>query len=256
MSSYHYSERIRYGGIQDHRITRAVQRLILINAAVFAIQLLLNIPFGYRGLVPPPGGLIIDYLSFQPVSFLHGLLWQPLTYMFLHAGLLHLFFNMLWLYFFGPDVEHALGTRQFVLFYFLCGAVGVMATFIPLFIYGRDVSVVGASGAVMGVLIGFAIVNPHRQFFIFPLPVPITAKWLVAIVIVINLLNADSGGTMSVATHFGGMAVAYVYMKFIPYWRERRRAWWRGRRQGRGKHKNSIGDDVDNIFRFDKHRRD
>jgi len=250
MSNYYQSEQYRFGGY-DYRITRAVQRLILINIAVYAIQLLLDVPFAELGW--PPGGLIARLLSFQPLSFVFGMVWQPLTYMFLHANLMHLFFNMLWLFFFGPDVERALGTRQFVVFYLLCGALGVMATFVPLVIYGEMVSVVGASGAVMGTLIAFAIVNPHRTFFMFPLPVPITARWLVAIVIVLNLLNAGPGSHTSVSTHFGGMAVGYAYMKLIPYWRGWQRSFRRQRRP-KGK-KDSTGEHVDNIFRFDNHRR-
>jgi len=259
MSSYYYTEQKTYGGY-DYRITRAVQRLILLNAAVFAGQLLLDVPFGGVGAFAPPGGLIAQILSFQPVSFLVGMVWQPLTYMFLHANLMHLFFNMLWLYFFGPDVERVLGTRQFTLFYFLCGALGVMATFVPLslqfalpFLQARYVSVIGASGAVMGVLIAFAMVNPHRQFFMFPIPVPINARMLVAIVIGINLLNAAPGSPTSVATHFGGMAVGYAYMKFIPFFRDRQRVYWQSRRQSRKK--DTTGEHVDNIFRLDKHKR-
>ena len=97
MSSYYYAEQRMYGGY-DHRITRAAQHLILINSAVLVAQLLLDVPFG-AGM--PPGGLIAELLAFQPVSFLGGLVWQPLTYMFLHGNLMHLFFNMLWLYFFA-----------------------------------------------------------------------------------------------------------------------------------------------------------
>lgn len=264
MSSHYYTEQAGSGGF-DHRITRAVQRLILLNAAVFAGQLLLDVPFGGMGPFAPPGGLIAQILSFQPVSFLAGMVWQPLTYMFLHANLMHLFFNMLWLYFFGPDVERVLGTRQFTLFYLLCGALGVMATFVPLavqfalpFVQARYVSVVGASGAVMGLLIAFAMVNPHRQFFMFPIPVPINARMLVAIVIVINLLNAGPGSPTSVATHFGGMAIGYAYMKFIPFFRDRQRIYWQKRRAGGGRKtrkKDSTGEHVDNIFRFDKRKR-
>jgi membrane associated rhomboid family serine protease len=259
MSSYYSTEQAGYGG-QDYRITRAVQRLILLNAAVFAGQLLLDVPFGAADASGPPGGLIALVLSFQPLSFLTGMVWQPLTYMFLHANLMHLFFNMLWLYFFGPDVERVLGTRQFTLFYFLCGALGVMATLLPLFlqfvlpfVQARNVSVAGASGAVMGMLIAFAMVNPNRQFFMFPIPVPINARMLVAIVIVINVFNAAPGSPTSVATHFGGMAAGYAYMKFIPFFRDRQRIYWRKRRQTRKK--DNTGEQVDNIFRFDKHKR-
>jgi len=70
--------------------------------------------------------------------------------MYLHNGLLHLFMNMLWLFFFGPEVEHTLGTRQFVRFYILCGMLGVLFTFIPMRLFDENVSVAGASGARHG----------------------------------------------------------------------------------------------------------
>lgn len=262
MSNYYYSEQARYGG-QDLRITRAVQQLILFNAAIFAVQLVLDIPFGHHALSAPPGGPTAFWFSFQPLSFLTGFLWQPFTYIFLHGNLTHLFFNMLWLYFFGPDVERVLGTRQFVVFFLICGAVGVMATFVPLFlglalplIEARNVSVSGASGAVMGVLIAFAMVNPHRQFFMFPIPVPINARILVAIVVVINILNATPGNPTSVATHFGGMAVGYAYMKLIPIFRDRQRSYWQKMRdRAQNPKKDTTGEQVDNIFRFDNHKR-
>lgn len=265
MSNYYYSEQVRYGG-QDLRITRAVQRLILFNAAVFVVQLVLDIPLGHSGLFAPPGGSFTYWFSFQPLSFLYGFVWQPFTYIFLHANLTHLFFNMLWLYFFGPDVERVLGTRQFVVFFLLCGALGVMATFVPVLlrlalplVAARNVSVSGASGAVMGVLIAFAMVNPNRQFFMFPIPVPINARILVAIVVVINIFNAAPGNSTSVATHFGGMAAGYAYMKLIPIFRDRQRAYWQKARDRNPRKpdpgKDPTGEQVDNIFRFDNHKR-
>jgi membrane associated rhomboid family serine protease len=253
----YYDERAR---VVFGRITWAVQRLILINAAVFAVQLLLDIPLGsrlpYARVGGPPGGVIIEWLAFQPIAFLVGGLWKPFTYLFLHGGLLHLFLNMLWLFFFGPDVERALGTRGFIRFYLLCGVVGVFATFVPLALGGGSVSVVGASGAVMGVLIAFAIVNPEREFFLFPFPIRITARTLVIIVIAMNILTAFEGGSTSVATHFGGMITGYGYMRLVPWFR---RWWlrpWRERAKRAAPDRDSVGEAVDNIFRFeDKKRR-
>ncbi|NIA15605.1 MAG: rhomboid family intramembrane serine protease, partial [Nitrospiraceae bacterium] len=174
MNSYTQYERVRFGA--DSRVTHAVQRLILLTCATFALQLILDIPFGRPlriGAGAAPGGFISSWLAFQPSTVVRGALWKPFTYLFLHGGLMHLFFNMLWLFFFGPDVERALGTRQFYRFYFVCGALGVFATFLTLGGRLAEVSVVGASGAVMGMMVAFAMVNPERQFFLFPLPVPV-----------------------------------------------------------------------------------
>jgi membrane associated rhomboid family serine protease len=214
----------------------------------------MDIPLGYRG--GPPGGFITEWLAFDPQRLFMGAVWQPFTYMFLHGGLMHLFLNMMWLYFFGPEVERVLGTAQFLRFYILCGAAGVFAVLVPLGIAAvahgtvapAAITVVGASGAVMGTLIAYAIVNPDRTFFMFPLPIPINARALVIIVIVMNLLSVQDGST-SVATHFGGMAVAFAYMKLAP----RIRNWTRSKKPPKGKPPTdgNIGDAIDNIFRFE-----
>jgi membrane associated rhomboid family serine protease len=234
-----------------------VQRLILLNAVVFAVQLLLDIPFGrltyaLNGMNPPGGG-VISWLGFQPSAFLHGALWKPLTYMFLHGGLMHLFMNMLWLFFFGPEVERALGSRQFTRFYLICGMLGVLLTFFPLLFSDVHVSVFGASGAIMGVMVAYAMLNPEREFFLFPLPIPLNARALVMVIIAINVISALQDGTTSVATHFGGMLTGYGYMKLVPKFRKWKWAQLKSSREtGQPKStEESIKEAVDNIFKFE-----
>ena len=257
MTTYYHSTQWRFGG--GDRITYTVQRLILANCAVFGLQLLLDVVFGLRvahgTFAAPPGGVFTRWLAFWPAGFLGGAFWQPFTYMFLHGGLLHLFLNMLWLFFFGKDVERALGTRAFLRFYLTCGAVGVLATLIPAMLWG-GASVTGASGAVMGVLVAFAVINPEREFFLFPIPMPINARALVLIVIAMNVLLAFQPGNTSVATHFGGMAVGFVYMKAIPFLLGLQRSHRAKERRENGG-QDEVGDAVDNIFKFeDRKRRD
>ena len=242
--------------IQRDKMTWAVQTLILINIAVFVIQLLLNIPLGSKGYII--GGKFLSFfLSFQGNLFFRGFIWQPLTYMFLHGGLQHLFFNMLWLFAFGRDVERTLGTSQFIRFYLICGVVGVLFTTYPFLGYAiqrlagtSDLvipllsPVVGASGAVMGIVVAFAVIDPERQLFLFPLPFPIYARTLVIIVIVWNLVSALQGGGISVATHFGGLITGLAYMKITPRLRQRRIS------KHRKKVDDSVGDAIDNIFEF------
>ena len=257
MNDYYYHEQRRYAPAVS-RLTPMVRKLILATTAVFAAQLLFDIPLGMGG---PPGGLIHEVLAFQPTDFLHGLLWQPFTYLLLHAGLLHLFFNMLWLFFFGPDIEQALGTRQFLWFYIICGVVGVMATFVPMVLKGANPRVIGASGCVMGVMVAYAMVNPERQLYLFPFAFPLNARALVIILIALNVINGLQGGDTSVATHFGGMIAGYCYMKYastILRWRLGTRL--RGARPKKPGASSGTMDDlgkaVDNIFKFeDKKRR-
>ena len=243
-------------GLSRARITHSVQLLILANTFLFALQLLLDIPLGNRMTFDPPGGSdFIEWFSFSPERFVGGWVWTPFTYMFVHGGLQHLFFNMLLLFFFGPEVERLLGTRRFLGFYFLCGAVGVMLNLVSGYLFGTHVSVVGASGAIMGVVVGFVIVDPDRQVFLFPLPFPITARAMVIVFIVIDLLTVAGGGRgTSVATHLGGMGVAFVYMKYRPTlmrWNLRR-----GRRKPSKRDHENLGKAIDNIFKFqDKGRR-
>lgn len=241
------------------KLTHAVQRLILANICVFALQLVLDIPLGYSvsagNLAAPPGGDAIKAFAFQPSQFL--LVWKPFTYQFIHQSLvLHLFFNMLWLFLFGPDVERALGTRQFYRFYIGCGAAAVLATLAPFYAYGIDVSVVGASGATMAVMVAFAVLNPDRQLFLFPLPLPISARGLVILLLVLNLFYAFNGQTgMSVATHLGGMAAGYSYMTVVPRFRRWRRRMLRQQCEQQGSEYDPVGEMVNNIFEFDRKRR-
>ncbi len=260
MSRPYYGYESTYG-FDRERITYAVQRLILACAAVFAAQLLLDIPFGRPGV--PLGGLPAWLLAFRPEISV-GLLWQPITYVFLHGDLSHLFFNMLWFYIFGPEVERALGTRQFFRFFLISGALGVLVNLLPIPLIANNYApVIGASGAVMAVLVAHAVINPERELFIFPLAVPLNVRGLIIIVIAFNLIMAVFGaGVTSVGTHLGGMAAGYAYMKLVPRmrtWRFRRparRPRPRGAAPGRSSDtRDPLGEAVDNIFRFEDEKR-
>ncbi len=238
--------------LQLPKITWAVQRLILLNAVIFAIQLLL-LPIE-TGLLLRTGArwLSLTYwFGYHPGNFYYGFLWTAVTYQFLHGGLLHLFMNMLWLFIFGPEVERVLGSRQFVRFYLACGGLGVLATGFPYVLTGEYATVIGASGATMGVLVAFAMIDPQRQFYLFPLPIPITATWLVILVVLFNIMGLRAGdSSTSIATHFGGMIAGAGLMKAIPMFNR----WRRDRTRFGGRpdepDDNSIREAVDNIFRF------
>ena len=257
MSSYYQEESGFSFGISRAGVTYSVQLLILGNLCIFALQLLLDIPLGNADTYGPPGGSVfMELFSFSVDSLVGGWVWTPLTYMFVHGGLQHLFFNMLLLFFFGPEVERLLGTRQFLRFYLFCGFAGVLLNFLSAFLFPTPipVSIVGASGAIMGVVIAFAIIDPNRQIYLIPFPFPITARAMVIIFIVMDLLTVAMGnrGT-SVATHLGGMAVSFVYMKYRPVFQQ----WSLKRRRRPSKQdREDLGDAVDNIFKFqDKERR-
>lgn len=239
---------------QMPRVTWAVQRLILLNAALFTLQLLI---MPLEVWLQSPRLSMLHWFGFHPGMFYRGFVWTPLTYQFLHGGLMHLFMNMLWLFVFGPEVERVLGSRQFVRFYLACGGLGVLATVLPYLLTGEYSTVIGASGATMGILVAFAMIDPDRKFYMFPLPVPLTATWLVILVVLFNILGLRYGTqNISIETHFGGMITGGLLMKGIPMfnqWR-RKQQFYKDQSQKPSDSDtdatSKIGEAVDNIFQF------
>ena len=138
--------------------------------------------------------------------------WTAVTYMFLHANLWHLLFNMLGLFFFGPRLELELGARDFLLLYFLSGIGGALLSFLTPY-----VAIVGASGAVFGVLLGFARYWPREQILIWGI-IPVEARWLVIIMAVLSLIGGfGGGGDVAHFAHLGGFAGGLLFLT----WRDR-----------------------------------
>ncbi len=251
--------------------------MVWATVAVFTLQLVLDIPLSllidgvlaqrFTGFYPAhaPGGDILNtWLGYQSDLFVGGHLWKPFTYMFLHGSLSHLFWNMLLLFFFGPGLERAIGSRQFLRFYIMCGAVAVLANLFPDFLSPGpsylSASVTGGSGAVMGVVVAFVLLDLDREYFLFPFPVPVTGRALLLILVAINVLYAFMQTNVSVATHFGGMAFGYAYMKLLPrYARWRRKHPFRRRAAPKPARKSGpvpsdedkeLGSIIDNILKF------
>jgi len=138
--------------------------------------------------------------------------WTVVTYMFLHANLWHLLFNMLGLFFFGPRLEGELGRRDFLLLYFISGIAGALLSFLTPY-----VAIVGASGAVFGVLMGFARYWPREQIMIWGI-LPVEARWLVIIMAVLSLIGGiGGGGDIAHFAHLGGFAGGILFL----VWRDR-----------------------------------
>jgi len=184
------------------RPTPWIWRLIIANAVV-----LLLIKTLVSGLVPD--------LIFGPTlqDALHRP-WTFGTYMFVHAGLWHLAFNMLILYSLGTRVEERMGNRAFILFYLYCGLGGA------LFSLGlaslQPYPIAGASAAVLGVAVAFAMYSPDAELMVFPLPWPIRARTLVIALLAFDLAMAlfnRGDGTAHIA-HLGGAAFGYLFFRF------------------------------------------
>ena len=187
--------------------TDAIKILISINFIVYVFQSLAgkeDIFFRLFGLVP--------------TSFITELmLWQPLTYMFFHApfysniGISHILLNMLGLWVFGRELEQAWGKEKFLKYYFLTGVGSGLITF--LFQMDSSSPVIGASGAVYGILLAYGLSYPNRMLYIWGL-IPIRSMWLVIImgsIAFFGLLGKTDG--ISHITHISGMLVGYVLLK-------------------------------------------
>jgi len=190
-------------------MTPWVRRLFVANLLVFVLQ---ETVLGVRFLTA---------FGFTPfAAFAHP--WTFVTYLFLHANLLHLAFNLLGLFVFGPQVEERLGGKSFVLYYFACGIGGAVLS-LALTQVVQVGLVVGASGAVLGVALAFAWFYPEASIFVFPFPAPIPARWLVTFAVAINLALAFLPGANGVAylAHLGGMGTGFLWLK-TRGWREGR----------------------------------
>jgi len=209
-------------------LTPVVKNLLIANVIFF---------IGSR-LLP---GLYIYLPAFYPDSP-NFYIWQLITYMFMHADIGHIFFNMFSMLMFGPILEQTLGSKRFLNFFLICGlgalvlhfsvdAINIYQATGHLFPLKSGVSlentgaflqpiyrtpILGASGSVFGILLGFAYLYPNmRLMLLFP-PIPIRAKYLVGGLIVIELymIITKSGGNIAHMAHIGGALFAFLLMKF------------------------------------------
>jgi len=186
-------------------MTPWVLRLVLANVAVFIVTAL------------APQAEIA--LAFVPALVLLRP-WTIVTYMFVHAGVMHILLNMLALYFFGPAIERRLGSVNFLGLYFVSGILGALLTFI----FAPYSAVVGASGAVMGVTAAYARYWPHDKIYIWGI-LPVSAWMMVAGLALYSIWSGFGGSRSGVAdwAHLGGLAAGYLYA--MAYDRYRRKAW-------------------------------
>lgn len=196
--------------------------MMVANVALFLIA-------GFFGMFRvgslPLATIINDVFALYPLG--EGFqVYQLLTYMFMHGGFMHLFFNMFALWMFGMDLENEWGSWKFLFYYFLCGfGAGISHLLIgPLF--GPSGPTVGASGAIYGVLLAFGLMYPDRPVFVYFL-LPIRARYLVILYIILELYAGVTGSPDGIAhfAHLGGAAVGLLFLLIdrddIPL-----RKWW------------------------------
>ena len=189
-------------------IPAATRNLFLINAIMF-IATCINQNF-----------MIGTFAMFYPTSpFFHW--WQPVTHMFMHGDFWHIFLNMWCLLMFGSALERSIGSKKFVLFYFVAGLGAVAVHTLVQYLQGPmlNVPTLGASGAIYGIQIGYAMLYPNDIWtLVFP-PVSMKAKWFVLIFIAIELFTGITGTADGVAhfAHLGGALFGFLLML---YWKK------------------------------------
>ncbi len=191
------------GNALSRMMTPWVKRLLLANTGVFIVVNVL-------GLVPLLWA--VDVLGFSPARLLiHP--WSPLTYMFVHGSFFHLFANMLVLFFFGPPLERSWGERYFIQYYLIAGMGGALFSLLLIQFIGTP-TVIGASGAVFGLRLAFALKWPDAPIYLWFL-LPVKAKYFVGFMAFFSLYASLGGARDGVAhwTHLGGLVTGFLYLR-------------------------------------------
>jgi membrane associated rhomboid family serine protease len=208
-------------------MTPWVGRLIAANVVVYVLQQ--TMPW-----ITPEFLLVPSQILERP--------WMLVTYMFLHANLFHIGFNMFALWIFGPRVEARIGGPNFLAMYLVSGVGGALLSFAP-----PQAPTLGASGAIMGVMVAYAIYWPHERFLIWGV-IPVQVWILVAIYVVMDVSGAIGVGGAGVAhfAHLGGLISGYLYLKVMQF-RSPARSW---QRKVAGPRPAAILSDADNVRRW------
>jgi membrane associated rhomboid family serine protease len=179
-----------------YRLTPWVKRLLIANVVIFLVTQV-NLRFFF------------EWFAFAPSEVLTKP-WGVLTYMFLHGNLMHLLVNMLVLFFFGPPLEQRWGSAEFVKFYLICGLGGVALSFL----LAPSAAIVGASAAIYGLMLAFALIWPNAPIYIWGI-FPVKAKWLVGFLFVVSIMSAFGGASDGIAhfAHLGGIITGFFYLK-------------------------------------------
>jgi len=201
--------------------TAAVKQLLIANGAVFLLVAVVGAftTFGAESWVDWHFGLV------PQLAVLHGWIWQFVTYSFIHAGILHILFNLLALWMFGAQLEMDWGYSLFMQFYFFCVIGAAITTSIVAFtgLLGASPAVptVGASGGIYGILVAFGILHGDSEIMLFPIPFMIKARYFVIGLIALAMYGALSsahtlGQSTAYMAHLGGGLFGYLFLKFVP----------------------------------------
>jgi membrane associated rhomboid family serine protease len=218
----------------------AISQLVLITTIVYLLQ----------GLIPE--SLLRNGLALVPSQLVtQGRIWELVTYMFLHGSFMHLFLNMFGLVMFGAALEQYWGSHEFMKYYFVTGIGAGLIQVITTYLGGGspNIPVIGASGAIFGILIAYGMSFPHQTVLLY-FVIPMSARTMVAIFAFIQLamiVQSPGGDGIARFAHLGGMLVGYLYLKREPLmWRIRRQL---GRVTAGGAHFPSGGKQTEEEYR-------
>lgn len=183
-----------FGGL----LTPWVKRLLVVNAVVFLLIWTTVLPFAWA----------VEFLAFKPGDLLEKP-WTVITYMFVHGGFWHLFFNLLAIFFFGRPLEEHWGSSEFIRYYLVCGAGGVLFSF-----FLGNHTVFGASAAAYGLLLAFALNWPNAPIYVWFI-LPVKAKYLALFLGLADLLAGLAGRPDGIAhfAHVGGLVAGFLYLR-------------------------------------------
>lgn len=193
-----------------------IKNLLIINVAVYFIQLIFEtISFG--GL---PGWYILNrFFALNPIDGIDSAgnsfnfqIWQLLTYQFMHGDFMHIFFNMLMMWMFGMEIENIMGSQKFLFFYLLSGFGAGMLQLLGAPLLSDSLGyTIGASGAVYGIMIAFAMYFPDR-YIMFYFLIPVKAKYLITFLIVIEFISVREASIVAHLAHVGGALTALIFI--------------------------------------------
>lgn len=209
--SYYYNNGGR-GGFMSN-VPKAVKHIILINVCMLVLTML-------------DGPLMDRLFALNPITFIYKP-WQLVTCMFMHGSIGHLFFNMYTLYLFGSVLENIWGTKKFLTFYFVTGIGAGLFNILIQHLTGNFALMIGASGAIYGILMGYAMLYPDSVLTLLFPPVSLKAKWFVLIFAGIELLLGLSNNPADNVAHFahlGGLVFAFLLLMF---WKKKHRLYGR-----------------------------
>lgn len=197
--------------IPSNRLPAGLKWLLLLNVGIFVLEYVLR--------TSPAVNFLHNFALVPAQTVQTFAVWQLVTYLFLHSGIMHILWNMLGLWMFGAPLERLWGTAKFLRFYFLCGIFAGLTVIVLAYIFGGvDVPTVGSSGAIYGVLVAYALMFPD-QTILFGFLIPMKSKYFVMIIGAIVFLQsytATVGGQpngVAVVAHLGGLLTGYLLLR-------------------------------------------